>query len=142
MNLLLIAMAAFMPLISSSSAETVGDPVNLPNLFKAIRKAETGGQPNEGVGAIGDGGRSIGPYQISFAYWQDAGMPYGSWTDCLTNKEYSEEVMRRYWKKYCPAAFNNGDWETLSRIHNGGPKGHKKKATLPYWQKVKGYMGL
>ena len=136
----LLAIMAFLPLISSTA--TVADPVNINTLFKAVRQAETGGLPNEGLGAIGDNGRAIGPYQIHEVYWRDANMPYGTWADCLNSKKYSEEVMRRYWQRYCPTAFQNGDWETLSRIHNGGPKGHKKKATLPYWKKVKSYMGL
>jgi hypothetical protein len=31
----------------------------------------------------------------------------------------------------------NATAEDLARIHNGGPKGHTKKATLKYWDKVK-----
>ena len=48
--------------------------------------------------------------------------------------------MIAYWKRYCPKAFEAGDWETLARVHNGGPKGHTKKATLKYWEKVKNRM--
>lgn len=141
MNIILTTLMAVVP-FASSIESAVADPANLNTLFKALRQAETGGMPNEGLGAIGDDGRSIGPYQISQAYWQDARMPYGTWMDCLYNKEYSEQVMRRYWLRYCSSAFNDGNWEVLSRIHNGGPKGHKKKATLSYWKKVKAYMGL
>ena len=28
------------------------------------------------------------------------------------------------------------DVEKIARIHNGGPRGHKKKATDKYWEKV------
>jgi hypothetical protein len=27
--------------------------------------------------------------------------------------------------------------EHVSRMHNGGPNGHKKSCTLPHWNKVK-----
>ena len=30
--------------------------------------------------------------------------------------------------------------EDLARIHNGGPNGYKKSATLGYWEKVKKYL--
>ncbi len=50
---------------------------NLVSFFKAIRFVETGAmvQPQD---AVGDGGRSIGPYQISRAYWADSGLS-GDW---------------------------------------------------------------
>jgi hypothetical protein len=44
--------------------------------------------------------------------------------------------MLAYWERYCPTALARGDWATLARIHNGGPAGHKKPATLKYWKKV------
>mgnify|MGYP003681423291 CR=1 FL=1 len=28
------------------------------------------------------------------------------------------------------------DAEKVARIHNGGPKGYRKKATIKYWKKV------
>lgn len=30
--------------------------------------------------------------------------------------------------------------QEIARIHNGGPTGHTKKATLEYWDKVKAYL--
>ena len=102
----------------------------------SVRQVETGGLPNDGIGAVGDNGKSYGPYQIQKAYWIDAKMPTGKWEDCLTDKAYAEEVMRRYFERYAPEAMNNGDWQVLARIHNGGPKGHTKTATESYWKKV------
>jgi hypothetical protein len=32
---------------------------------------------------------------------------------------------------------NKKDFETLARIHNGGPRGHKNPATVGYWNKVR-----
>lgn len=104
--------------------------------FDAIRRVETSGMPDNGRNAIGDKGKSIGPYQIQRAYWLDARMPDGKYGDCLADHVYSERTMRAYFQRYAPKALAAGDWETLARVHNGGPKGHTKKATLGYWAKV------
>ncbi len=45
--------------------------------------------------------------------------------------------MVRYWRRYCPRALAQGDWQTLARVHNGGPRGHRKPATHAYWSKVR-----
>ena len=102
-------------------------------LFNAIRSVETGGVANS-RDAVGDGGRSIGPYQISLAYWKDSGLG-GSWARCK-DRHYSETVMRAYWKRYCPDALRLRDDETLARVHNGGPTGHLTASTRPYWRMV------
>ena len=103
----------------------------------AIRRVETGGLPNAGKGAVGDKGASIGPYQIQRAYHADARMKVGRYEDCSTDATYSEQTMLAYFSRYAPKALESKDWETLARVHNGGPKGHAKKATLGYWAKVK-----
>ena len=103
----------------------------------AIRRVETGGLPNAGKGAVGDKGASIGPYQIQRAYHADARMKAGKYEDCSTDAAYAEQTMLAYFARYAPKALESKDWETLARVHNGGPKGHTKKATLGYWAKVK-----
>ena len=131
----LIRYALALATMLALSAVVHADPKGLDQFLKAIRKVETGVMKDEGIGAKGDNGRSIGPYQIQKGYWLDSKVA-GKWEQCLTDKDYSEKVMIAYWKRYCPKAFEAGDWETLARIHNGGPKGHTKKATLGYWVKV------
>lgn len=78
---------------------------------------------------------AIGRYQIRYAYWKDSNIP-GKHEMCK-DPEYSRRVMRAYWKRYCPESLKSHRFEVLARIHNGGPKGHKKKATVKYWKKVK-----
>lgn len=106
---------------------------SLASFFTALRSVETGGmaQPQD---AVGDGGRSIGPYQISHAYWVDSGVS-GEWMLCK-DRAYAEAVMLAFWKRYCPEALRLKDFETLARVHNGGPRGHRKAATISYWQKI------
>ena len=103
-------------------------------LFRAIRTVETsgGGSPSR---QVGDGGRSLGPYQISYRYWADSGVR-GRWAQCY-DRRYSETVMLAYWNRHCPNALRQRNAEVLARIHNGGPEGCMKGATWGYWQKVK-----
>lgn len=102
----------------------------IPLLLAAMMAVES----NNGRYLIGDNGQSIGPYQISYAYWKDARVP-GSYKQCM-KKEYSEQVIKNYWKRYAPQAYKYGDVQTLARIHNGGPRGHMKPQTIKYWKKV------
>ena len=110
------------------------DPIE--PILDAIRVVETGGEPNEGRDAVGDGGRSIGPFQIQRAYWYDSGVE-GRWEDCRDN-EYARRVVRAYWLRYCPRAYERADAQVLARIHNGGSTGHRKTSTLSYWRRVEG----
>jgi hypothetical protein len=100
-------------------------------LVRAIMQVESGGQPNAGRDVVSDNGRTIGPFCISRAYWQDSGVP-GDYQQCR-ERAYGERVIRGYWRRYCP----RGSDETKARVHNGGPQGDKRRATLPYWKKVR-----
>ena len=66
----------------------------------------------------------------------------GSYADCV-NKEYSERIIKAYWKRYATEkrigrAVTDQD---RARIHNGGPNGYKKSGTLKFWKKVKWKLG-
>ena len=102
------------------------------SFWHALHQVETGGR----VGRIlGDGGRSLGPLQISKAYWKDSRVP-GGYGDC-TGLAYSRRVATAYLKRYAPRAWRSGDCQVLARIHNGGPRGHRKRVTATYWAKVR-----
>lgn len=114
----------------------------------AIRQVETGGCPNEGRGARGDNGNALGPYQIWRIYHTDAAERDRALTDyqrCLNDKAYSERVVRAYMLRYCREQVDRldagkgtlADIERVARVHNGGPRGHTKKATAAYWAKVR-----
>ena len=105
--------------------------------YDAIWAVESSRQTNP---PDGDDGKSIGPYQIQEAYYKDAKefMPEEidfEYKDCR-DMQCAEAVIRVYMLRYAREAWNNHDFQTLARIHNGGPKGHKKKSTIPYWNKV------
>ena len=103
------------------------------NLLDAIEQVES-----SGMGANtpdGDGGKAIGPFQIHRAYWRDA-VEFdrtigGKYEDCR-KPEYARKVVRAYLSRYGKGK----SAKELARIHNGGPKGHRKASTLPYWEKV------
>lgn len=111
---------------------------DLAAFFHALAEVES----NHNDNAVGDNGASIGRYQIQHAYWYDATefSGIGGRYHDVKVKSYAEKIMRAYWKRYAREAYYSRDYETLARIHNGGPRGHKKKATLPYWNKVKAAM--
>jgi hypothetical protein len=103
------------------------------SLFDAIRCVETGGCEDPSK-ALGDNGLSLGPYQISTAYWQDAQEheDIGGRYEDVCNEKYAEKIMMNYWDRYAP----DDSFETLARIHNGGPNGHRKSSTFGYWNKI------
>ena len=112
----------------------------------AIKQVETGS--GSGIGVKGDGGRAAGPLQIHRIYHTDAAerdRALTSYQRCLTDRAYSERVVRAYMRRYAPAAAARlkagtgtlADVERVSRIHNGGPRGHRKQATQKYWLRVR-----
>ncbi len=127
------------PLTPVEGAQST-EPV-LEDFFRAIAHVESGGDDT----AIGDGGASLGQYQIGLAYWRDAwGLDREPVTDAMRARYRREVVdpatarrtMLAYWRRYCPAALEAGDWETLARVHNGGPRGAEKKVTEAYAARV------
>lgn len=101
----------------------------------AIHKVESGGK--EGF-ILGDKGQALGPLQIHYTYWLDAGI-VGHYQNC-TNLTYSVKVMTAYLSRYVPWAIRSNNFEVLVRVHNGGPKGYLKPATFPYWERVKKFL--
>ena len=102
------------------------------SLLLALIAVESGGDPR----AIGDGGKSIGVLQIGPAVVLDVNRVYGTrykWpTDCY-NARKSAVICVQYLKLYTEPDDSN---EVIARTWNGGPKGHRKASTLPYWRKV------
>lgn len=122
------------PLMLATTPPTTSD---LRHLFDAIRQVETGGQ-SDPANAVGDGGRSLGPYQITWAYWHDSRVP-GRYQS-VRNQAYAERVMIAYWQRYCPSALARHDWQTLARIHNGGPNGARESRTIGYWHRTREHL--
>ncbi len=101
----------------------------------AIRKVETGGKSNSGLGCVGDGGEALGPFQIHECAFKDA-QEYSEelrkyrYDKCLDDYELSKKVLIAYVSQYNPKG--NDDAGIMARIWNGGPKGYKKSSTFGY----------
>ena len=122
-------MKRLLALLTLASASHAAPP---ESFWRALHQVETSGRH----GAIlGDNGRSLGPLQISRAYHVDSRVA-GSYEQ-VTDLAYARRVATAYLKRYAPAAWAQGDVETLARVHNGGPAGARKPATLPYADKVR-----
>lgn len=103
--------------------------------WAALHQVETSGR----TGAIvGDGGKALGPLQIHRGYHADSRVA-GDYSRCA-DLAYSRRVAEAYLSRYAPRAWDAGDVETLARVHNGGPAGARKSATLPYAAKVRAAM--
>jgi hypothetical protein len=115
---------------------------NAAPILDAIEAVETGGHADP-ANAIGDGGKALGPMQIHKVYWLDAVdhdpslVANGETYDNVRDRVYARRVVMAYWSRYA----KTWDAETLARVHNGGPKGATKRATLGYWAKVKAKLG-
>lgn len=106
------------------------------DLLDAIATVESNNDPN----AVGDKGEAIGVYQIHKIYVDDVNrilrypaFSYADRQDARKSRSMASVYLRHYGKNKSIAA--------MARIHNGGPKGHKKKSTLQYWQKVRKVLG-
>jgi len=120
--------------------------IDWTKLLAAIKQVESNGNED----AVGDGGRSIGAYQISTRYYGDAvefnpSLAEGkSYQDVAGegSSAYAEEVIKSYMDRYATEARlgHKPTAEDIARIHNGGPNGYKKDSTLGYWKKVEKHM--
>jgi soluble lytic murein transglycosylase-like protein len=106
------------------------DHADMEALLDAIAQVESRSEPN----AVGDHGRAAGVYQIHQAYWEDGTRILGvDWRyRDARDPEKARQVVRAYLSHYGKGK----SLIDLARIHNGGPQGDEKKATLAYAHKV------
>jgi soluble lytic murein transglycosylase-like protein len=102
----------------------------LDRLLDAIAQVESRGNPT----ATGDNGAAVGVYQIHRPYWADGTRILGvKWSYReARDPQKARQVVRAYLRHY-------GKGKTpldMARIHNGGPRGHAKAATLEYARKI------
>ena len=105
---------------------------NMDSFLNALAKVESSNNPK----AINKKENALGIYQIRPAYFQDSKVK-GNHSQVF-DPVFARRVCEAYFKKYEKKAFDNGDFETLARCHNGGCGWRKNKsATDKYWQKIK-----
>ena len=59
----------------------------------------------------------------------------------LKDVEHSSEISRWVFVQYA-LMYGHDTPETIARAWNGGPRGHLKKATVSYWEKVQKQMAI
>ena len=64
---------------------------------------------------------AIGLYQIRPSYWSDAYGDAHPWSDAF-DPTMAEGAIINYFTRYAPEALYSGDWYTLARLHNAGPR--------------------
>jgi hypothetical protein len=99
-------------------------------LLDAIAKVESRDNPQ----SVGDSGRAVGVYQIHRSYWADGTRILGVRWDYREahDPQKARQVVRAYLSHY-----GKGKPPLdRARIHNGGPKGDQKEATLAYARRV------
>ena len=105
---------------------------NLDPFFAALGKVESSNNSK----AVNKKETALGIYQIRPAYFKDANVKGNH--EQVFDPVFARRVCEAYFKKYEKKAFDNGDFETLARCHNGGCGWRKNKsATNGYWQKIK-----
>ncbi len=126
---LILAVVPFCLAWNVARAESQESP-GLDLLLDAIAEVES----NSDAHAVGDSGRALGAYQIHRSYWKDGtrllGVDWGY--DCAKDPTKARQVVRAYLLHY------GRDRSLLekARIHNGGPRGYRKRATLRYARKI------
>lgn len=101
------------------------------SFWRALHLVETSGRQGP---ILGDNGRSLGPLQISRAYFTDSRV--GGTYEQVIDLGFARKVVTAYLQRYAPKAWAAGDVVTLARVHNGGPAGARKAATVNYGAKV------
>jgi soluble lytic murein transglycosylase-like protein len=96
--------------------------------------------------AIGDNGLAYGCLQLHAAYVKDAAeYAKKDWThQDAFDRETSIDIVLAYMSRYATEARLGRPVtaEDIARIHNGGPNGYKKEATVKYWKKVEAQLNL
>jgi len=113
--------------------------LSLAPLYEALAKVESD-----------NGATSDNVYQLTRVYVEDVNRILGNEVYnpdspyVFSNPHLQKGMMYAYWAHwgvhYQQKTGNPVTYEILARIHNGGPIGWKKQATLKYWLKVKAAM--
>ena len=106
-------------------------PAELDRLIPALIRVESGGEYR----AIGDHGKAYGQLQIRPEYLRDGNRLAGTrYTHAeMFDPVKSERIVRAYLTHYA----RGKGIEAAAMIHNGGPSGDKKPATVKYWNKIR-----
>ena len=130
------AIIVFLTIVATLECSETGKVSHRVKLLAAMCEVESNGDCSK-VGLVGE----LGCYQIRECFWQDAlehDSSIGGEYEDVIDREYSEKVIYAYWDRYATEKRLGRPVtdEDRARMHNGGPKGHKKTSTIKYWNKI------
>jgi hypothetical protein len=127
-TLVILLIGILVAPLAAGTRESDCDELEL--LLDAIAEVESGNNSS----AVGDRGRAIGMYQLHRGYWRDGiRILKVKWDYSLA---FKAEKSRRVVKAYLLHYGKGRSLLDMARIHNGGPNGYEKKATVPYARKI------
>jgi len=128
-------VVAAWPRVAGVEGVREASPGGIDRLLDAIAKVESRSDPS----VTGDGGQASGVYQIHRAYWADGTKFLGVDWDYrqAADPVKARAVVRAYLLHYGRGC----SLLEMARIHNGGPNGHRKQATLEYARRVERVLG-
>jgi len=113
-----------------------GSERQLRRLLEAIKAVESGGKQYP---KAGDGGKSIGRFQVQAGYWKDATEYGGVHWDWRTGAWDDAKCQRAI--LWYGARYGAKTPEEIARCHNSGPAWRSKyRLTNKYWRKVSAAM--
>jgi len=129
------------PRSATTGREKAPERSDMDRLLDAIAQVESGNRAD----AIGDNGRAVGAYQMWKICVDDVNRIVSSHHTVPDRHmfTYSDRINPTLSRSMCRiyiTHYGRGDLERMARCFNGGPRGHLKAATLPYWKKVKAEM--
>ncbi len=131
-HLITIVLTVVVCATTRTSFASPATDLDWDRIINALHQIETSGRLGP---IVGDGGAALGPLQIHRGYHADSRVK-GPYSNC-SSLAYSRTVVRAYMDRYATKR-RLGHAPTpvdIARIHNGGPNGYKKKATLGYARK-------
>ena len=131
------AIIVFLTIVATLEGSETGKVSRHVKLLAAMCEVESNGDCSK-IGKVGE----IGCYQIRECYWIDAlehDPSIGGEYEDVIDREYAEKCIYAYWDRYATEKRLGRPVtdEDRAKIHNGGPNGHKKDATMKYWNKIK-----
>lgn len=135
-----IAIFAICATLSVNATTPAKHRSSMSYLLESISWVESKHDPE----AVGDNGKAVGAYQIHKGYVDDVNRIYGTrfTYEDRKNPEKSKRMVQLYLlyygARYERITGMKVTVDILARIHNGGPNGWKKHATIEYADKVIG----
>lgn len=128
-----LTVAMIFALNYSTAAQTKTPPRRpgpMNQFYRALERAYAEDDKKKG---------GIGPFKITEEVWRQSFAQQGKYEDC-EDREYSLQVLERWWAKFYPEAIKGRDFEVLARTVYAGQHGEQDSDAFWFWRKVQRQM--